>query len=105
MAQVAAAFWGHPDRSLEMVGVTGTNGKTTVTQLVGSILDAAGRPTAVIGTLGGTRTTPEAPDLQQYLAEYVAGGARVRRHGGVLPRHHPAPGGRRAVTRWPPSPT
>ena len=72
MAQVAAAFWGHPDRSLQMVGVTGTNGKTTVTQLIGSILEAAGRATGVIGTLGGTRTTPEAPDLQQYLAEYVA---------------------------------
>jgi UDP-N-acetylmuramoyl-L-alanyl-D-glutamate--2,6-diaminopimelate ligase len=76
MAHMAAAFWGHPARSLEMVGVTGTNGKTTVTQLVGSILEAAGRPTGVIGTLGGTRTTPEAPDLQQYLAEYVAGGLR-----------------------------
>jgi UDP-N-acetylmuramoyl-L-alanyl-D-glutamate--2,6-diaminopimelate ligase len=74
MARVAAAFWGHPDRSLRMVGVTGTNGKTTVTQLIGSILGAAGRSTGVIGTLGGTRTTPEAPDLQQYLAEYVADG-------------------------------
>jgi UDP-N-acetylmuramoyl-L-alanyl-D-glutamate--2,6-diaminopimelate ligase len=72
MARAAAAFWGHPDRELEMVGVTGTNGKTTVTQMVGSILEAAGRKTGVIGTLGGTRTTPEAPDLQQYLAEYVA---------------------------------
>ena len=74
MARVAAAFWGHPDRSLRMVGVTGTNGKTTVTQLIGSILEAAGRRTGVIGTLGGTRTTPESPDLQQYLAEYVADG-------------------------------
>ena len=77
MARAAAAFWGHPDRKLEMVGVTGTNGKTTVTQLVGSILAAAGRSTAVIGTLGGTRTTPEAPDLQQYLAEYVADGLQT----------------------------
>ena len=77
MAQAAAAFWGHPDRALEMVGVTGTNGKTTVTQLVWSILEAAGRKTEVIGTLGGTRTTPEAPDLQQYLAEYVADKTRA----------------------------
>jgi UDP-N-acetylmuramoyl-L-alanyl-D-glutamate--2,6-diaminopimelate ligase len=77
MAQAAAALWGHPDRALEMVGVTGTNGKTTVTQMVGSIMKAAGRKSAVIGTLGGTRTTPEAPDLQQYLAEYVADGTRV----------------------------
>ena len=77
MAHLAAAFHGHPARSLEMVGVTGTNGKTTVTQLVGSILEAAGRRTGVIGTLGGTRTTPESPDLQQYLAEYVADGRRA----------------------------
>ena len=77
MATVAAAFWGHPARSLQTVGVTGTNGKTTVTQLVGSILGVAGRPTEVIGTLGGTRTTPESPDLQMYLAEAVAAGRRA----------------------------
>jgi UDP-N-acetylmuramoyl-L-alanyl-D-glutamate--2,6-diaminopimelate ligase len=77
MATVSAAFWGHPARSLRTVGVTGTNGKTTVTQLVGSILEAAGWPTEVIGTLGGTRTTPESPDLQSYLAEAVAGGKRA----------------------------
>ena len=74
MASVAAAFWGHPARSLQTVGVTGTNGKTTVTQLVAAILEAAGRPTEVIGTLGGRRTTPEAPDLQRYLAEAVGAG-------------------------------
>ena len=79
MATVAAAFWGHPARSLQTVGVTGTNGKTTVTQLIGSVLAAAGRPTEVIGTLGGTRTTPEAPDLQCYLAE-----ARRRRASGAV---------------------
>jgi UDP-N-acetylmuramoyl-L-alanyl-D-glutamate--2,6-diaminopimelate ligase len=44
---------------------------------VWSILEAAGRKTGVIGTLGGTRTTPEAPDLQQYLAEYVADKTRA----------------------------
>ena len=84
----------------ETVGVTGTNGKTTVTQLVGSILEAAGRPTEVIGTLGGTRTTPESPDLQHYLAE--CGGRRDagRGHGGVLPRPHPAPGGRDRASTW-----
>ena len=77
MAAVAATFWGHPARSLQTVGVTGTNGKTTVTQLVAAILGAAGRPTEVIGTLGGTRTTPEAPDLQMYLAEAVVAGRRA----------------------------
>ena len=74
MATVAAAFCGQPARSLQTVGVTGTNGKTTVTQLVRSVLEADGRPTGVIGTLDGARTTPESPDLQRRLAEYVAGG-------------------------------
>jgi UDP-N-acetylmuramoyl-L-alanyl-D-glutamate--2,6-diaminopimelate ligase len=68
MAAVAAAFFGHPSRALTMVGVTGTNGKTTVTQLVRSILNHSGMPTGVIGTLDGVRTTPEAPVLQSLLA-------------------------------------
>ena len=69
MAEVASAFYDHPSRALATVGVTGTNGKTTVTQLVRSVLDGAGRPTGVIGTLEGERTTPEAPVLQRLLAE------------------------------------
>ncbi len=74
MAPIAAEFWGHPSRALQVVGVTGTNGKTTVTHLVAAILEADGRRTAVIGTLSGTRTTPEAPDLQQQFATLVADG-------------------------------
>ena len=77
MASVAAAFWGHPARALETVGVTGTNGKTTVTQLVRAVLEADGRATGVVGTLGGARTTPEAPDLQRTLAGMVAEGRRA----------------------------
>ena len=69
MAEVASVFYDHPSRALATVGVTGTNGKTTVTQLVRSVLDCAGRPTGVIGTLEGERTTPEAPVLQRLLAE------------------------------------
>jgi UDP-N-acetylmuramoyl-L-alanyl-D-glutamate--2,6-diaminopimelate ligase len=69
MADVASAFYDHPSRALATVGVTGTNGKTTVTQLVRSVLDCAGRPTGVIGTLEGERTTPEAPVLQRLLGE------------------------------------
>ncbi|MEY2421651.1 MAG: UDP-N-acetylmuramoyl-L-alanyl-D-glutamate--2,6-diaminopimelate ligase [Acidimicrobiaceae bacterium] len=68
MGSVAAAFHGDPSRSLEVVGVTGTNGKTTTTHLLQSILEAAGRPAAVIGTLTGARTTPEATELQAQLA-------------------------------------
>ena len=74
MAEMAAAFHGYPARSLDMVGVTGTNGKTTVTHLVRSILEVDGRQTGVVGTLGGVRTTPESPDLQRALAGLIASG-------------------------------
>ena len=69
MARVACAFFGQPARSLLTVGVTGTNGKTTVTHLLASIFEAHRWPTTVIGTLDGARTTPEAPVLQRLLAE------------------------------------
>lgn len=68
MARLAAAFWNHPCDDLLTVGVTGTNGKTTVTHLLGAILTHAGHPTTVVGTLSGARTTPEATDLQRILA-------------------------------------
>jgi UDP-N-acetylmuramoyl-L-alanyl-D-glutamate--2,6-diaminopimelate ligase len=73
MARLAAAFYGFPARDLLMVGVTGTNGKTTVTQLLGDLLGATGRPTNVMGTLSGARTTPEATEVQRVL-----GGVRDR---------------------------
>jgi UDP-N-acetylmuramoyl-L-alanyl-D-glutamate--2,6-diaminopimelate ligase len=76
MAPVAAAFYGHPSRQLEVVGVTGTNGKTTTVHLLGSVLQGAGRPTRLIGTLTGERTTPEAPELQARLAAFRDDGAR-----------------------------
>ena len=68
MAQVAAAFHDHPADRLRVVGVTGTNGKTTVTHLVGAVLEANGWPTAVMGTLAGGLTTPDAPSVQRSLA-------------------------------------
>jgi UDP-N-acetylmuramoyl-L-alanyl-D-glutamate--2,6-diaminopimelate ligase len=70
MAPLAAALHGHPSRALQVVGVTGTNGKTTTTYLVRSILEEAGRPTGVLGTMSGSRTTPEATDLQRALAGF-----------------------------------
>lgn len=91
MATVASSFYDHPSRAMTMVGVTGTNGKTTVTQLVGAILTEAGIPTGVVGTLGGARTTPEAPLLQSHLAALRSGGTRavameVSSHGLALHR-------------------
>jgi UDP-N-acetylmuramoyl-L-alanyl-D-glutamate--2,6-diaminopimelate ligase len=70
MAAAAAALHGHPSRQLAVVGVTGTNGKTTTTYLLQAILDAAGRPCGVIGSMSSARTTPEAPELQAELARY-----------------------------------
>jgi UDP-N-acetylmuramoyl-L-alanyl-D-glutamate--2,6-diaminopimelate ligase len=68
MGRVAAAVHGHPADALTMVGVTGTNGKTTVSHLVGQVLAAVGRRVEVFGTLSGAFTTPEATDLQRRLA-------------------------------------
>ncbi len=74
---VAASVFDHPSDALLTIGVTGTNGKTTTTQLVGSVLRAAGLPTEVFGTLSGPFTTPEAPVLQRNLSLAVDGGARA----------------------------
>jgi UDP-N-acetylmuramoyl-L-alanyl-D-glutamate--2,6-diaminopimelate ligase len=70
MGPVASAFHGHPSHALDVVGVTGTNGKTTTTLLLQHVLTATGSDTAAIGTLSGTRTTPEATDLQALLARF-----------------------------------
>jgi UDP-N-acetylmuramoyl-L-alanyl-D-glutamate--2,6-diaminopimelate ligase len=69
MARLAASFFGHPSQSMTVVGVTGTNGKTTTTHLLGAIFTAAGFRASVLGTLSGSYTTPEAPELQEHLAE------------------------------------
>ena len=64
LGPVAAAVLGDPSHRLSVVGVTGTNGKTTVVSLLGDVLERCGRSASVIGTLTGARTTPEAPELQ-----------------------------------------
>jgi UDP-N-acetylmuramoyl-L-alanyl-D-glutamate--2,6-diaminopimelate ligase len=78
LAQAAANFFRHPADGLKLVGVTGTNGKTTTTFLIDAILSAAGLTSGLIGTTGyrtpaGTRpapnTTPESLDLQQMFSE------------------------------------
>lgn len=74
MAPAAAMVHGDPSRHLDVIGVTGTNGKTTVVSMVAAILRADGRSAATIGTLTGERTTPEAPDLQRTLAAHVVQG-------------------------------
>jgi UDP-N-acetylmuramoyl-L-alanyl-D-glutamate--2,6-diaminopimelate ligase len=77
MGPLAARFHGEPSRALDVVGVTGTNGKTTTTHLLRAVLEHAGRRAEVIGTLTGARTTPEATDLQSLLAQYRDDGVRA----------------------------
>jgi len=86
MGPMSAAFFGNPSERFPVVGVTGTNGKTTTTYLLESIFDAAGATPGVIGTTGVRiagehvpfeRTTPEACDLQRVLARMAASGVRA----------------------------
>ena len=77
MASTAASCFGHPSDSLSVVGVTGTNGKTTTTWMLRKIFEAAGRKCEVLGTLSGARTTPESPDLQRRLATWRDEGVDV----------------------------
>ncbi len=69
LGPLADAVHGHPSASLAVVGVTGTNGKTTTCALLRGIFEAHGWSASTIGTLSQPRTTPEAPDLQAQLAE------------------------------------
>ena len=86
MALAAAEVHGHPSRDLKLVGITGTNGKTTIAYLIASIPEAAGEPVAMTGTveyrlgaerLKADRTTPEATDMQRMLRQAVDVGCKV----------------------------
>jgi UDP-N-acetylmuramoyl-L-alanyl-D-glutamate--2,6-diaminopimelate ligase len=70
LGPLASSLYGHPSRSLKLVGVTGTNGKTTTCALLDSIFNAHGWKATTIGTLTQERTTPEAPELQETLARF-----------------------------------
>jgi UDP-N-acetylmuramoyl-L-alanyl-D-glutamate--2,6-diaminopimelate ligase len=83
LAISAANFYGRPAEVLKVVGVTGTNGKTTTSYLVDSILRAAGCEVGLLGTIGyrlvretlpASNTTPESLDLQRHLAQVVSAG-------------------------------
>jgi UDP-N-acetylmuramoyl-L-alanyl-D-glutamate--2,6-diaminopimelate ligase len=86
MATAAAALNGNPSQKLRLVGVTGTNGKTTTTSLVRALLEAVGLPTGLLGTLGAKFrgqdfatgfTTPQAPELQGLLRQMAEAGAKA----------------------------
>lgn len=86
LSQLAHVFYGEPAAQMQMLGVTGTNGKTTTTQMIAAILNGTGTPTAVVGTLGASfaqeswpleNTTPLAHDLHALLAQLLQRGARA----------------------------
>ena len=86
MGPIAARFFGDPTSQLAIVGITGTNGKTTTAYLVRALLEASGMQCGLLGTVtsivGGqeravTRTTPEAVDLQRDFAEMLQAGDRA----------------------------
>ncbi len=88
LAHLAATWHGHPGRKMTVIGVTGTEGKTTTVHLIQSVLAAAGRKTGMISTvnalIGGRSidtglhvTTPDAPEMQSFLAEMVREGTEV----------------------------
>ena len=86
VSEIASEFYSQPSRHMQVVGVTGTNGKTSVSQWIAQCLDQLGKKTAVLGTIGNgfleapaeaVNTTPDACLLQKMLAEYLAQGAKA----------------------------
>lgn len=84
LAKLAACFWGHPSQRIKLIGITGTNGKTTTAYMLNHILHSAGRSAGLISTLEvkyqthafpSKLTTPAADTLQQYLAYMAAEGS------------------------------
>ena len=83
-SKVSAAYYDHPDRKLCLIGITGTNGKTTTTYLVKSVLEAMGKKVGIIGTnqnmigneiIPSKHTTPDSLELMQLLSKMVEKGA------------------------------
>lgn len=85
LGEIAHEVYGRPSNQLWVIGVTGTNGKTSCTHWIAQCFNELGKKTAVIGTLGNgflddlqetTNTTPDAADVHGKLAEYLAAGAQ-----------------------------
>ena len=83
LAHLAAEFFGHPSRLMKVVGITGTNGKSTTSYLMQAIFEAPGTRCGLMGTvtyrigdreIAATRTTPEAPEVQGFMRQMVDAG-------------------------------
>lgn len=86
LGRIASRFFGDPSRELRLIGVTGTNGKTSVSQYIAQLLGAVGMPCGILGTLGygmpgalapATHTTPDVVRVNRVLQQLVARGARA----------------------------
>lgn len=86
ISEIAARFYDHPSRAMTVIGVTGTNGKTSCTHFIAQVLNEAGTPCAVMGTLGNgipgqlktsSLTTQDAISIQKILAEFRAQNVKV----------------------------
>ena len=86
LGRMAANFYGHPSKEVQVIGLTGTNGKTSTAMLIQALFEAGGLRCGLLGTVGNDtgkgrvsakQTTPEALDLQQYLAEMRENGCRA----------------------------
>jgi UDP-N-acetylmuramoyl-L-alanyl-D-glutamate--2,6-diaminopimelate ligase len=86
LARASASFYQHPSTKLQVIGVTGTNGKTTVAFMVKEILEAAGTKTGLLGTvryeigdrvIPAHRTTPESLEIHEMMAQMLAGGCKA----------------------------
>ena len=100
VSEIAGRFYGHPSRDLNLLGVTGTNGKSTVVMLLAQLVEMMNQPCGVIGTLGSGRierlestvnTTPDAVQVQALLQQWLSAGAQwaameVSSHGLVQQR-------------------
>jgi UDP-N-acetylmuramoyl-L-alanyl-D-glutamate--2,6-diaminopimelate ligase len=86
LSALSSAFYGDPSKALDIAGVTGTNGKTTITHMIAAILNEAGTPCGILGTVGAQfidlhwdlhNTTPLPPELHAVLAEMRGAGAKA----------------------------
>ena len=93
LGHIAAKFNGFPSKQMHIAGITGTNGKTTITYLIESILHAAGKKAGVIGTISyrydghtlkAENTTPGAIEIQGLLKEMQSIKSKICGHGGVF---------------------
>lgn len=76
VARAASIVYGAPSNEIKVIGVTGTNGKTTVVHVLSQVLETLDQPCGELGTLWGRLTTPEAPELQRQLRDFVTHGKR-----------------------------